>query len=155
MGLNRKDSEQDSLTLEDWRETIRKLSSNMFFATLVRGTYNETRYNRGILWRNAQEGILYCFKWDLSLKRFDKLYFYWISLDGTETSHDQIRGRCSYSKTRQNILEYISGYCFSSSCFLVIINDGLLFIIVVCALLFARSSNYSLSRIYYNKWLYL
>jgi hypothetical protein len=49
MGLNRKDSEQDSLTLEDWKETIRKLSSNMFFATLVRGTYNETRYNRGIL----------------------------------------------------------------------------------------------------------
>jgi hypothetical protein len=93
---------------------------------------------------------LYCFKWDLSLKRFDKLYFYWISLDSTEKIRDQIRGRCSYSKSRQNILEYISGCCFSSFCFIVIINGGLLFIIVLCAILFARSSNYSLSGIYYN-----
>jgi Fe-coproporphyrin III synthase len=30
-------------------------------------------------------------------------------LDGTEKIHDQIRGRGSYSKTKQNILEYVSG----------------------------------------------
>ena len=43
------------------------------------------------------------------LKRFEDLYFYWISLDGTEKVHDSIRGEGSYSKTRQNMLDYIAG----------------------------------------------
>ena len=29
----------------------------------------------------------------IPLKRFEKLYFYWISLDGTEKVHDSIRGK--------------------------------------------------------------
>jgi sulfatase maturation enzyme AslB (radical SAM superfamily) len=41
--------------------------------------------------------------------RFDNLYFYWISLDGTEKVHDGIREKGSYLKTRKNILEYIKG----------------------------------------------
>ena len=43
------------------------------------------------------------------LKRFEDLYFYWISMDGTEKVHDKIRGEGSYSKTKQNILDYIAG----------------------------------------------
>jgi Fe-coproporphyrin III synthase len=43
------------------------------------------------------------------LKRFKDLYFYWISMDGTEKVHDKIRGEGSYSKTKQNILDYIAG----------------------------------------------
>ena len=43
------------------------------------------------------------------LKRFENLYFYWISLDGTEEIHDSIRGKGVHIKTRQNILEYIRG----------------------------------------------
>jgi hypothetical protein len=43
------------------------------------------------------------------LKRIKNLYFYWISLDGTEKSHDAIRGKGSYAKTKSNILEYIKG----------------------------------------------
>ena len=43
------------------------------------------------------------------LKRFDDLYFYWVSLDGTEKVHDSIRGQGSYAKTRNTIMEYISG----------------------------------------------
>jgi hypothetical protein len=43
------------------------------------------------------------------LKRFEKLYFYWISLDGTQKAHDSIRGEGTYAKTKQNILEYIKG----------------------------------------------
>lgn len=43
------------------------------------------------------------------LKRFDNLYFYWISLDGTQEAHDQIRGEGSYSKTKRNVYDYISG----------------------------------------------
>src|SRR6185503_2456843 len=43
------------------------------------------------------------------LTRFDNLYFYWISLDGTEKVHDSIRGKGSYLKTKKNIMEYIKG----------------------------------------------
>ena len=43
------------------------------------------------------------------LKRFENLYFYWVSMDGTEKVHDSIRGEGSYTKTKQNILNYISG----------------------------------------------
>src|SRR5918996_1514047 len=41
------------------------------------------------------------------LQRFENLYFYWISLDGTEEIHDSIRGKGSYAKTRKNIFDYI------------------------------------------------
>ncbi|MFL6458803.1 MAG: hypothetical protein ACJ71G_17780 [Nitrososphaeraceae archaeon] len=44
------------------------------------------------------------------LKRFENLYFYWISLDGTEEVHDGIRGKGAYIKTKQNISEYISRF---------------------------------------------
>jgi hypothetical protein len=43
------------------------------------------------------------------LTRYDNLYFYWVSLDGTEKAHDSIRGKGSYAKTKENILEYIKG----------------------------------------------
>ncbi len=43
------------------------------------------------------------------LKRIKNLYFYWISLDGTEKAHDIIRGKGSYAITKSNILEYIKG----------------------------------------------
>jgi Fe-coproporphyrin III synthase len=37
------------------------------------------------------------------------LYFYWISLDGTQKVHDRIRGDGSYLKTKRNVYDYISG----------------------------------------------
>ncbi|HET6716624.1 MAG TPA: radical SAM protein [Nitrososphaeraceae archaeon] len=43
------------------------------------------------------------------LKRFNNLYFYWVSIDGTERIHDNIRGKGTYAKTKQNILDYIDG----------------------------------------------
>ena len=39
----------------------------------------------------------------------DDLYFYWVSLDGTEEVHDQIRGAGSYSKNKKNVYDYILG----------------------------------------------
>jgi MoaA/NifB/PqqE/SkfB family radical SAM enzyme len=43
------------------------------------------------------------------LRRFDNMYFYWVSLDGTEKVHDSIRGQGAYAKTKKNILEYTKG----------------------------------------------
>jgi len=41
------------------------------------------------------------------LKKIPGVYFYWISVDGTEQVHDNIRGKGSYEKIRKNILDYI------------------------------------------------
>jgi MoaA/NifB/PqqE/SkfB family radical SAM enzyme len=43
------------------------------------------------------------------LKHFDGLYFYWVSMDGTEEVHDRIRGKGSYAKTKKNMLDYAAG----------------------------------------------
>lgn len=43
------------------------------------------------------------------LKRYEDLYFYWISLDGTEKAHDSIRGEGSHTKTKKNVLDYVKG----------------------------------------------
>ena len=43
------------------------------------------------------------------LKRYDGLYFYWVSMDGTEKVHNTIRGEGSYAKTKKNILDYVAG----------------------------------------------
>ena len=43
------------------------------------------------------------------LKQYENLYFYWVSLDGTEEVNDRIRGKGSYAKTKKNILNYTAG----------------------------------------------
>ena len=43
----------------------------------------------------------------LPIPRFDNIYFYWISLDGTESVHDNIRGKGSYKKTKDNIIKEV------------------------------------------------
>ncbi|HLC24963.1 MAG TPA: radical SAM protein, partial [Nitrosopumilaceae archaeon] len=41
------------------------------------------------------------------LKKYDDIYFYWISIDGTEKIHDKIRGKDAYAMTRKNIMDYV------------------------------------------------
>jgi Fe-coproporphyrin III synthase len=109
--LNRKDDEQNSLTAQDWREIIRKTfkKQHIFVVTLVGGEPTMRPDIIEVFCEEMPKRVCIVSNGTYPLKRFDKLYFYWISLDGTEKIHDQIRGRGSYSKTRQNILEYVSG----------------------------------------------
>jgi Fe-coproporphyrin III synthase len=108
--LNRKDDNQD-LSVEDWRETIRKTfkKQHLFVVTLVGG---EPTMRPDIIEAFCQEmprRICVVTNGNFPLKRFEDLYFYWISLDGTQKAHDSIRGEGSYAKTKKNVLEYIKG----------------------------------------------
>lgn len=108
--LNRKDDNQD-LSVEDWRETIRKTfkKQHLFVVTLVGG---EPTMRPDIIEAFCQEmprRVCVVTNGNFPLKRFEDLYFYWISLDGTQKAHDSIRGEGSYAKTKNNILEYIKG----------------------------------------------
>jgi Fe-coproporphyrin III synthase len=108
--LNRKDDNQD-LSVEDWRETIRKTfkKQHLFVVTLVGG---EPTMRPDIIEAFCQEmprRVCVVTNGNFPLKRFKDLYFYWISLDGTQKAHDSIRGEGSYAKTKNNVLEYIKG----------------------------------------------
>ncbi|HEY7111199.1 MAG TPA: radical SAM protein [Nitrososphaeraceae archaeon] len=108
--LNRKD-EGKELGVEDWRQIIRKTfkKERVLGVTVVGG---EPTMRPDIIEVFCQEmpGVVCVVSnGNFPLKRFEKLYFYWISLDGTEKVHDKIRGEGSYAKTKGNILEYIKG----------------------------------------------
>ena len=108
--LNRKEDNQD-LSVEDWRETIRKTfkKQNLFVVTLVGGEPTMRPEIIDVFCEEMPGRICVVTNGYFPLKRIKNLYFYWISLDGTEKSHDAIRGKGSYAKTKSNILEYIKG----------------------------------------------
>jgi len=108
--LNRKEGEQD-LSIEDWRRIIRNTfkKQHIFFVTLVGGEPTLRPDIIKVFCEEMPKRICVVTNGTIPLKRFEKLYFYWVSLDGTEKVHDRIRGNGSYAKTRQNILDYIAG----------------------------------------------
>jgi Fe-coproporphyrin III synthase len=108
--LNREDDNED-LSVEDWRQTIRKTfkKQNLFVVTLVGGEPTMRPEIIEVFCQEMPRRVCVVTNGYFPLKRFEKLYFYWISLDGTKKAHDTIRGEGSYTKTKTNILEYIKG----------------------------------------------
>ncbi len=107
--LNRKNDSQD-LSVQDWKKIIAKTfkKQKIFVVTLVGG---EPTMRPDIIEAFCEEmpkRVCVVTNGTFPLRRFEKLYFYWVSLDGTEEIHDSIRGKGSYSATKQNILNYIS-----------------------------------------------
>jgi Fe-coproporphyrin III synthase len=88
--LNRKDDEQNSLTAQDWREIIRKTfkKQHIFVVTLVGGEPTMRPDIIEVFCEEMPKRVCIVSNGTYPLKRFDKLYFYWISLDGTEKIHD-------------------------------------------------------------------
>ncbi|MFY9794585.1 MAG: radical SAM protein [Candidatus Nitrosopolaris sp.] len=107
--LNRK-NENNDLAAENWREIIKKTfkKHRIFVVTLVGGEPTLRPDVIQVFCEEMPKRVCVVTNGTYPLKRFENLYFYWISLDGTEKVHDSIRGEGSYSKTRQNILNYIS-----------------------------------------------
>jgi len=106
--LNRKNDEKD-LSIEDWKKLIKEKfkKQHIFVVTLVGG---EPLLRPDIIKLFCDEmprRVCVVTNGTFPLKRFEGLYFYWVSLDGTEEIHDSIRGKGSYSETRKNIFNYI------------------------------------------------
>ncbi|TLX67791.1 MAG: radical SAM protein [Thaumarchaeota archaeon] len=108
--LNRKEDNHE-LSVEEWRQTIRKTfkKQKLFVVTLVGGEPTMRPEIIEVFCEEMPKRISVVTNSYFPLKRFDNLYFYWVSLDGTEKAHDKIRGQGSYAKTKDNILEYIKG----------------------------------------------
>lgn len=107
--LNRK--EEQDLTAEDWKKIIReKFNKNHIFVTTLVG--GEPTLRPDIIEMFCQEmpkRVCVVTNATFPLKQYKNLYFYWVSMDGTEEIHDKIRGKGSYAKTKKNVLDYIAG----------------------------------------------
>ena len=106
--LNRKNDEQD-LSIEDWKKIIKEKfkKQHIFVVTLVGGEPLLRPDIIKVFCDEMPRRVCVVTNGTFPLPRFEDLYFYWISLDGTEEIHDSIRGKGSYSKTRENIIDYI------------------------------------------------
>lgn len=107
--LNRK--EEQDMSVEDWRQIIKDVfnKQRIFVTTLVGGEPTLRQDILEVFCELMPRRVCVVTNGTFPLKRYDGLYFYWVSLDGTEKVHDTIRGKGSYAKTKANILEYISG----------------------------------------------
>jgi sulfatase maturation enzyme AslB (radical SAM superfamily) len=110
--LNRKNEEKD-LSAEEWREIIKKTfkKQHIYIVTLVGGEPTMRPDIIQVFCEEMPRRVCVVTNGTYRLQRFENLYFYWISLDGTEIVHDNIRGKGSYAKTKQNIFDYTAGPC--------------------------------------------
>jgi Fe-coproporphyrin III synthase len=108
--LNRKNNSND-LSAEEWREIIKNTfkKHHLFVVTLVGGEPTLRPDVIQVFCEEMPKRVCVVTNGTYPLKRFENLYFYWISMDGTEKVHDSIRGGGSYSKTKRNVLDYIAG----------------------------------------------
>jgi len=107
--LNRED-ENNELSPEVWRSIIRNTfkKQHLLGVTLVGGEPTMRPEVIDVFCQEMPGRVCVVTNGTFPLQRFENLYFYWISLDGTQKVHDSIRGQGSYEKTRNTILEYIS-----------------------------------------------
>lgn len=105
--LNRKENEE--LTVEQWKQIIEnKFKKNhVFIITLVGGEPTLRPDVVELFIKEFPKRVCLVTNGTFPLKKYDDIYFYWISIDGTEKIHDKIRGEGAYAKTKQNIIDYV------------------------------------------------
>ncbi|ABK77915.1 Fe-S oxidoreductase [Cenarchaeum symbiosum A] len=107
--LNRKENEE--LGVEEWKKIIdEKFKKNHVFVVTVVG--GEPLMRPEIVELFAKEFpkracVVTNGTWPIP--RLRDIYFYWISIDGSEEVHNGIRGEGAWAKTRENVLEYVRG----------------------------------------------
>ena len=104
-------NELDELSIKDWRKIIQDTfkKHHVYVVTLVGGEPMMRQEIIKVFCDEMPRRVCVVTNGTYPLIRFDNLYFYWISLDGTEKVHDSIRGEGAYAKTKKNILDYIKG----------------------------------------------
>ncbi len=105
--LNRKENEE--LTLEEWKIVIdEKFKKNhVFIVTLVGGEPLMRSDVVELFIKEFPKRACVVTNGTFPIPHFDNIYFYWISIDGSQQIHNEIRGDGAWQKTRKNVLDYI------------------------------------------------
>lgn len=105
--LNRK--ENDELTVDDWRRIINEKfkKNHVFIVTVVGG---EPMMRKDVVELFAEEfpkRACVVTNGTYPIPHLDGIYFYWVSIDGDQKIHNEIRGNGAWEKTRKNVLDYV------------------------------------------------
>ena len=105
--LNRKETED--LTLEQWKKVIdEKFKKNhVFIVTLVGGEPMMRKDVVELFVKEFPKRACVVTNGTFPIPYLKDIYFYWISIDGSQTVHDEIRGEGAWEKTRKNVLDYV------------------------------------------------
>ena len=105
--LNREENED--LTLDQWKEVIEnKFKKNhVFIITLVGGEPMMRQDVVELFVKEFPKRVSVVTNGTFPIPHLKDIYFYWISIDGDEKTHNKIRGDGAWSKTRKNVLDYV------------------------------------------------
>ncbi len=108
--LNRKENED--LTVEQWEKVIDEKfkKQHVFVVTLVGGEPLMRPDVVELFTKKFPNHACVVTNGNYPLPRFDKLYFYWISIDGPRDIHNEIRGPSAWENTRKNVVDYVEKY---------------------------------------------
>jgi MoaA/NifB/PqqE/SkfB family radical SAM enzyme len=105
--LNRKENED--LTIEQWKKVIdEKFKKNhVFIVTVVGGEPMMKPEIVELFVKEFPKRACMVTNGTYPLPHFKDIYFYWISIDGDEKTHNEIRGEDAWAKTRKNVIDYV------------------------------------------------
>ncbi len=105
--LNRKENED--LTLEQWKKIIDEKfkKQHVFIITLVGGEPMLRPDVVELFVKEFPKRICVVTNGTFPIPSLKDIYFYWISIDGTEKIHNEIRGQDAWAKTRKNVIDYV------------------------------------------------
>jgi len=105
--LNRKENED--LSVEQWKKIIdEKFKKNhVFVITLVGGEPMMRPDVVELFVKEFPKRVCVVTNGTYPLPHFEKIYFYWVSIDGSEKVHNSIRGDGTWAKTRKNVIDYV------------------------------------------------
>ena len=105
--LNRKENEE--LSVEEWKKIIDEKfkKKHVFIVTLVGGEPMMRPEVVELFVKEFPKRACVVTNGTYPIPKHKDIYFYWISIDGTEEVHNGIRGDGTWAKTRQNVLDYV------------------------------------------------
>ena len=105
--LNRKENED--LTLEEWKKVIDEKfkKNNVFMVTLVGGEPLMRPEVVELFVKEFPKRACLVTNGTYPLPYFENIYFYWISIDGDQETHDKIRGDGTWMQTQKNVVDYV------------------------------------------------
>ncbi len=106
--LNRKENED--LTLDQWKKVIDKKfkKNHVFIVTLVGGEPMMRQDVVKLFVKEFPKRACVVTNGTYPIPFLKDIYFYWISIDGDQKTHDEIRGENAWGKTRKNVLDYVN-----------------------------------------------
>ncbi len=105
--LNRKENED--LTVEQWKKVIDEKfkKKHVFIVTVVGGEPMMKPEIVELFVKEFPKRACMVTNGTYPLPHFKDIYFYWISIDGDEKTHNEIRGEGAWAKTRKNVIDYV------------------------------------------------